>query len=187
MDLRSTRHSYERPYHAEHAKMARWLIAENDWGTVSTTSIHLAGAAFGNLVSYADGPKGNSTGRLLFYLTPMDATTTDLAANSAATLTVGEIQLAGSCGVMDPEDPTCAKVSISGRMQIVPGGDVAEAEQLLFRRHPQMKSWPRGHNFSIWELHVKEARLLDFYGGAATVSPEEYFTAELQRRTAVVA
>ncbi len=36
-----------RPEHTEHAKMARWLIAENDWGTVSTTSIHLKGTAFG--------------------------------------------------------------------------------------------------------------------------------------------
>ncbi len=40
------------------------------------------------------------------------------------------------------QDPTCAKVSISGRMRIVPGDAVAEAEQLLFRRHPQMKTWP---------------------------------------------
>lgn len=182
-DLRSTSHAYERPNHAEHAKMARWLIAENDWGTVSTISQHLVGTAFGNLVSYADGPRGNSTGRLLFYLTPMDATAADLAVNSAATLTVGEVQLAGSCGVLDPEDPTCAKVSISGRMRVVPGEDVAEAEQLLFRRHPQMKTWPKGHNFSIWELHVQEARLLDFYGGATTVLPKEYFAAELQRRT----
>ncbi|KAK9901686.1 hypothetical protein WJX75_008376 [Coccomyxa subellipsoidea] len=147
--------------------MSRWLIAENDWGTVSTTSIHLEGAAFGNLVSYADGPRGNSTGRLLFYLTPMDATATDLAVHPAATLTVGEIQLPGSCGVMDPEDPTCAKVSISGPMRIVPKGDVPNAKELLFHRHPQMETWPKGHTFNIWELHVRAVRLLDFYGGAA--------------------
>ena len=40
----------------------------------------------------------------------------------------------------------------------------------------------KGHNFSIWELHVRAVRLLDFYGGAAVVSPEEYFAAELKRR-----
>lgn len=31
-----------------------------------------------NLVSYSDGPKGASTGRLLYYLTPLDATAVDL-------------------------------------------------------------------------------------------------------------
>jgi len=31
-----------------------------------------------NLVSYSDGPRGNSTGRLLFYLTQLDATATDV-------------------------------------------------------------------------------------------------------------
>ena len=31
-----------------------------------------------NLLSFSDGPRGNSTGRLLFYLTPLDATAIDL-------------------------------------------------------------------------------------------------------------
>lgn len=38
----------------------------------------------------------------------------------------------------------------------------------------------KGHNFSVWELHVAAVRLLDFYGGAAVVPPEDYFAAELQ-------
>ena len=87
-----------------------------------------------------------------------------------ATLTVGEIQQEGSCGVMDPEvgyascslpskeaphllnmclivntcvqDPTCAKVSISGRMRVVPKQGLREAEEMLFQRHPQMRDWP---------------------------------------------
>ncbi len=83
-----------------------------------------------NLVSYSDGV--NSTGRLLFYLTDLDATAQDLEVlqcdadvmlhikgmqewdlgklcsllvqvDARATLTVGEIQVKGSCGVMDPE------------------------------------------------------------------------------------
>lgn len=45
----------------------------------------------------------------------------------------------------------------------------------------------KGHNFSIWELHVRAVRLLDFYGGAAVVTPEDYFAAQLQRRGASVA
>lgn len=142
-------------------------------------------------MSYSDGV--NSTGRLLFYLTALDATAQDLEVlqsdaackreckcrtpglinaallaqvDSRATLTVGEIQVEGSCGVMDPEvsrlllfhdmmvvlkveaswlcmqDPTCAKVSISGRMGVVPAEGLEEAEDMLFQRHPQMRDWP---------------------------------------------
>lgn len=55
--------------------MARWLVHRLDWGVVSTTSVHLGGAAFGNPLSFADGPRCRPTGRLLFFLSPMDATT----------------------------------------------------------------------------------------------------------------
>ena len=61
--------------------MARYLVHRNDWGTLSTISRHLSKHSvvpYGNAVSYSDGPKGNSTGRLLFYLTKLDATAFDL-------------------------------------------------------------------------------------------------------------
>ena len=61
--------------------MARYLVHKNDWGTLSTISRHLSKhgvVPYGNAVSYSDGPKGNSTGRLLFYLTKLDATAFDL-------------------------------------------------------------------------------------------------------------
>ena len=87
--------------------MARWLVAESEWGTVSTISRHLGSAPYGymsawcavhapvhmggfmmasatscrNLVSYSDGV--NSTGRLLFYLTALDATAADLEVRHA--------------------------------------------------------------------------------------------------------
>ncbi len=32
----------------------------------------------------------------------------------------------------------------------------------------------------MYELAVETARLLDFYGGAATVAPEEYYGVQLQ-------
>jgi hypothetical protein len=65
--------------------MARWLVHRNDWGTLSTISRHLStkhnAVPYGNVVSYSDGPPDNSTGRLLFYLTKMDATAFDLEAS----------------------------------------------------------------------------------------------------------
>lgn len=83
--------------------MARWLVHTLDWGTLSTISRHLGGAPFGHTVSYSDGPRGGSTGRLLFYLTIMDAAAQDLETDSRATLTICEAQLAGACRGTDPE------------------------------------------------------------------------------------
>ncbi len=45
-----------RPAHTDHARLARWLVHQTDWGVVSTLSRHLGGAPFGNVVSHADGP-----------------------------------------------------------------------------------------------------------------------------------
>ena len=58
--------------------MARYLVHSNNYGTLATHSRHLNGAPFANVVSVSDGAVGNSTGRLLFYLTPMDSTAYDL-------------------------------------------------------------------------------------------------------------
>lgn len=167
-----------RPPHWEYAKLARWLIHANDWGVVSTTSQHLGNnIAFGNAVSYSDGPLGDSTGRLLFYLTLMDATAQDLEKNPMATLTVCEAQLPGACRGVDPEDPTCAKLSITGNLAPVPEDGIEEAKKMLFARHPDMAGWPAGHAFKIYELKPTTLRLLDYYGGPHDISPEDYFRA----------
>ncbi len=79
----------------------------NDWGTLSTISRNLSTPAapvpYGNTVSYSDGPQSRSTGRLLFYLTLLDAAAYDLQRNEIGTLSVAEAQIFGSCGVTDPE------------------------------------------------------------------------------------
>ena len=112
--------------------MARYLIHASDYGTLATRSRHLSGAPFANLVSLSDGAVGNSTGRLLFYLTPMDSSAYDLQVrlqpgealgwdgntvlgpplqpytgtmqeDSRASFAAGEAQLPGGCGSVDPE------------------------------------------------------------------------------------
>jgi len=81
-----------RPPHTDHARLARWFVHASEWGVVSTVSVHLGGVAFGNAVSVSDGARGGGggggTGRLLFYLSPLDATAQDLASNGSATLTL---------------------------------------------------------------------------------------------------
>ena len=82
------------------------------------------------------------------------------------------------------QDPTCAKVSISGTMAQVPDDGVREAAELLFSRHPQMQGWPKGHDFRIYELQTDAIRLLDFYGGAADISSKDYMAAQLKHNKA---
>lgn len=86
-----------------------------------------------NVVSYADGPRGNSTGRLLFYLTTLDATAYDAQANASAMLTVSEAQLPGSCRGLDAEDPPCAKISILGELHRVPASEEGAARVRFLR------------------------------------------------------
>ena len=38
-----------RPGHTQHALLARWLVHHSDWATLSTASVHLGGAPFGNV------------------------------------------------------------------------------------------------------------------------------------------
>eukprot|EP00208_Stichococcus_sp_RCC1054_P006725 CAMPEP_0206141792 /NCGR_PEP_ID=MMETSP1473-20131121/14135_1 /ASSEMBLY_ACC=CAM_ASM_001109 /TAXON_ID=1461547 /ORGANISM="Stichococcus sp, Strain RCC1054" /LENGTH=211 /DNA_ID=CAMNT_0053536487 /DNA_START=99 /DNA_END=734 /DNA_ORIENTATION=+ len=168
-----------RPDHTQHAEMARWLVHINDWGTLSTISRDLSAPSkpvpYGSTVSFSDGPLNRSTGRLLFYLTLLDAAAYDLQAEKVATLAVAEAQVYGSCGVTDPEDPTCAKVSITGEVAPVPKAQLREAEDLMFQRHPAMRQWPKDHGFQLYELVISSVRLLDFYGGAADISPKAYY------------
>lgn len=83
------------------------------------------------------------------------------------------------------QDPTCAKVSISGRMELLSGEGLRVASELLFSRHPDMRGWPKDHKFGVYELGLDHIRLLDFYGGAAEISRQEYFAAQLSRSTDV--
>lgn len=62
--------------------MARYLVHRNSWGSLATRSRHLQGAPFANVVSVSDGAPGNSTGKLLFYLTALDSSAYDLQARA---------------------------------------------------------------------------------------------------------
>eukprot|EP00877_Chromochloris_zofingiensis_P004915 jgi/Chrzof1/14424/Cz09g02120.t1 len=171
--------TFPRPDPNEHAKMARWLVHANSWGTLSSLGAE-DGRPFGGVVSYSDGSVMNPTGRLIFYLTPMDQSTQNIEKEPAAGLTITESQqLPHGCGQTDPEDPTCAKLSISGNMQLVPESEQSTVKQMLFSRHPAMAKWPADHQFTLYEMQIESLMLLDWYGGAHIITPEEYFQAEL--------
>eukprot|EP00898_Chlorokybus_atmophyticus_P005894 jgi/Chlat1/6305/Chrsp44S05789 len=156
-----------RPPHAEAAKMARWLAHLSTWGTLR------------NIVSFVDGPWRNATGTPYFYLTRYDESARDLASDARCSLTISEVPL-GSCGSMDPEEPPCAKLTLSGQMVLLTNKDqVAFARDALFSRHPAMKGWPADHHFMFYALNITSIFMIDFYGGPPQLSPAEYFAASL--------
>ena len=72
----------------------------------------------------------------------------------------------------------CAKLTLSGTMQPATGADIAAGRAALFARHPQMKSWPASHGFTVYELVIADMWMIDFYGGAQAIAPTDYFKAK---------
>lgn len=99
-----------RPPHQDAAGMARWLVHNALYATVSTQSTMYPGYPFGNTASISDGPLGASTGRLLFYAATISQIAADAASEPRASVSFSEASLQGSCGDEDPEWPMCARV-----------------------------------------------------------------------------
>ncbi|GLC34491.1 hypothetical protein PLESTF_000029300 [Pleodorina starrii] len=160
------------------------------------------GEPVGGVVSHSDGPRSSPSGRLFFYITPMDELTQNAMAHPRCSFTISEQQRRGPgspaaapgsdrdsdsgsdsgvgdrpCGGLDPEDPACARATLLGRLERVAASEREEAQAAMFSRHPRMADWPTDHNFEFYELHVDEVHLLDWYGGMAVVPGEDYYQA----------
>lgn len=165
------------------AGTARWLVAHTNYGVISTTDSRgsTAGAAYGGVNSHSDGTSvANSTGRIFWYVSLLDGSAQDTAKHPKASFSVSQLQTnATGCGGMDPEDPTCARVTFSGTVvNVTDNATLAFARAALYAKHPAMKQWPPDHNFLFQELLVEDVFLLDYYGGAKNITPAEYYAQE---------
>jgi hypothetical protein len=152
----------------EKAETARWLAHANEYGTLSTTSVHLKGQAWGQTKSFADGSSNNSTGVLYFYDSDMDTSMKDIAKNPHVAFSLSAAQLLGHCDVntLDPENPRCARVVFSGKFVPVDDPDEKDfAHNALFDRHPEMASWPTDHDWKVHKIDLEEIWLIDIFGG----------------------
>ena len=126
------------PPFVEKAATARWLVHSADYAFQSTISVALHGAPFGNVQSTSDGTVGandNSTGVPYFYVSPLDTSMIDVAANPAVSITITEEMINATCTTKgwDAEDPRCARVTLSGNMVEVSNPDEAgQAQAALF-------------------------------------------------------
>ena len=154
------------------AQTARWVANNAIWGYLTTEGDDKK--LDSSVASYSDGALGKSTGRFFFYL--MGTMKPFVGA-----LTIGESAFAGTCGFagskIDPEDPRCAKITLSGSLAKATGADEAAGKAALFARHPQMKTWPASHGFAVYELKLTDLWMIDFYGGGANVTVEEFLKA----------
>ncbi|XP_058467608.1 protein CREG1 [Malaya genurostris] len=172
------------PPHTEYAKMARYLVHKAEWvsmGSLSTVEA-IKGYPMVNIIAAADSARGEkSTGTLFFYLTMLDYTAQDLSKDNRLTVLLSMDQdLDCSKRGVDPMEPTCARIMISGRALKVQ----EETEEFtfgtnaMFSRHPAAKHWLDTHNFFLCKLDIVQIAVLDYYGGPHYVTVEEYKNAD---------
>jgi len=153
------------------AEEARWLVHEADWGYLSSLDLQKQ-TPTAQVASYSDGAVGASTGRIFLYLMTEDPGESEEPPESkpfAAALTLSQAILdpadyeksqCGSQAGTDPEDPRCAKLTLSGMVVPSKGTDIATGKAALFARHPQMKTWPADHGFGVFELRVTDVWMI---------------------------
>jgi len=140
------------------------MSASIDWAVLATTSVHLHGIAFGNVISSANVSNKHFGGGVpVFYTSPMDTSMQDIAVNNSVSLTLSEAELSGQCSPAsgsnssrpDPELPTCARLTFSGKFVRTPKDEVEAAKRQLFHVHPQMAEWPGDHDWEVCQLDIQ--------------------------------
>ncbi|WCJ20898.1 Pyridoxamine 5'-phosphate oxidase family protein [Euphorbia peplus] len=168
------------------AATARWLVAQNSWGVLNTISLDLGGTPFGNVVSFSDGLPNGGNGVPYFYLTTLDPTAQNALKDPRSSLTISEYPI-GTCGKADPENPTCAKLTLTGKLKVVPENskEAKYAKNALFAKHPEMAGWPKNHEFKFYSLEIEDFFLINWFGGPKPITLDEYFHPKLNKMGAV--
>ncbi|KAK1292136.1 hypothetical protein QJS10_CPB17g00619 [Acorus calamus] len=154
----------KKPDPSDAAATARWLASQNSWGVLSSRRLTDESAGLPanptiNVVSFSDGIPDQGRGIPFFYLTTLDPTARNALEDERCSFAISEFPL-GTCGRIDPENPTCAKLTLTGKtimgvpdaMRQMMSNRVGElklvdsksaeakfAEQALFSKHAEMK------------------------------------------------
>ncbi|KAJ8675776.1 hypothetical protein QAD02_011562 [Eretmocerus hayati] len=161
------------------ALMARYIVNQADWASVATISSRkdTLNYPFVNVIALSDGRRGDGTGDLYLFLTPLDFTGQDVFRDNRATLAVSLAQRR-YCEAKnyDPMDPRCARVVFSGKIKAVTkeNPEYAKARSSIFGRHPWLSHMPKDHHFFFAKLKIATIALLDTFGGPKIISVEDY-------------
>ncbi|KAL0881606.1 hypothetical protein ABMA27_001433 [Loxostege sticticalis] len=172
-------HVLDPPDHKKYIAMARYVLHNTNWASIATISVlpAIEGFPFSNVKSIVDGSLANSTGVPYFYMSPLDFTAKDLKENSRATVLVSleETNYCEEKG-MDPEDPRCTRLMLSGKMKKIKEGsrEYNFAKAALFERHPAMANFPPDHNWFVAKLKIAQIAMIDWFGGAKYIPVRDY-------------
>ncbi|XP_026744375.1 protein CREG1 isoform X1 [Trichoplusia ni] len=172
-------HRPDPPDHTKLIPMARYVLHNADWASLATISIlpAIEGFPFSNVKSIVDGSMANSTGVPYFYMSPLDFSARDLTKNSRATVLVS-LEETRYCEThqMDPEDPRCTRLMLSGKMKKlkVNTPEYNFAKAALFERHPAMADFPPDHDWFVAKLKIALIAMVDWYGGAKYIPVRDY-------------
>merc|ERR1719265_20030 len=158
------------------------MVNQVSWGVIATTNVRLNGTAFGNPISLSDAL---NDGHPYFYVSQLDESMKDIRAQNQCTLSLSEASLDCAALKLDPEDPRCTRLSLTGALKnVTDPSEHDKAQAVLFKQHPSMKSWPADHNWLIVKLDIQEIWLIDFFGGASDITPADYLAVKpIQRGT----
>ncbi|XP_069492821.1 protein CREG2 [Ambystoma mexicanum] len=158
------------------AKTARFLAHYNSWGFLATQSTQerILGVPFGIVLSVSDGPDDNSTGIPFVCVTPKGSVVSDLMKNPMASLTLPETDFCRK-NTIDPDDPRCARLSLTGQMVMVPPEEMDFAKKAMFSRHPGIRKWPRNYEWLFMKMNIKHVCLQNWYGAVSTIETDQYF------------
>lgn len=177
--------SNDPPPHTDYPKMARWLVHNSEWmatGTISTLP-SIKGFPMVNVIAMADSEKGGkSTGQIYFMLVMLDFTAQDLSKQNQMTVLFSQDQnLYCSKRNIDPMEPTCARIMISGETLKVEKNseEYNFAAKAMTSHHPASKNWIDAHDFFMCKMNITQICVLDWYGGPHFVSLEDYYKASL--------
>lgn len=172
-----------RPETDDHEQMARWMVHTLSWGVLHTISTNLNGSPFGHVVSFSDA---DASGRIFVYMTKMSPSLRDVDSNPWVSLSLSEAQVVSQfkngspCRGEIAEEPTCARLTLSGKLEKVPQSEVTLARNGVLGRHRTMWRWPKNHKFEFYELKVADIFFIDFYGGVKPMSTKQYLQAKIQ-------
>lgn len=145
------------------ADAVRALLRAQRAGVLCTASAR-DGAPFGSLASYALSERGEP----LFLFSSLAQHTQNLAADPRAALFVHE-----ALGDEEAEDPqTSARACLVGRVEPVPGSDLADARARYLARHPHAAQWLE-LDFAFQRLVVEEVHWVGGFAQAGWVAAAE--------------
>lgn len=161
------------------------LPVDSEWmatGTISTLPA-ISGFPMVNVIAMADSEKeAKSTGVIYFFLVMLDFTAQDLSKKNQMTVLFSLDQsLYCTQKNIDPMEPTCARIMISGEALRVPK-DTPEfdfAAKAMTSHHPASAHWIDAHDFFLCKMNISQIVVLDWYGGPHFVTPEDYYKTSL--------